>query len=279
MSSVQSRRQPPPPPPSAVSASRLSLSSAAAGSMAGSGHGSSVAASLPSAALSSSELSEWRHQSVPAVAATEASIRQQAVGKREELRQLVGVRYRVLLETADSIETMKAEGDMAQTDMLSIQAALAALRQLHTDSSTTTAATGSSPDEESSSASPLSSLRSLSSSPLSVLQSLRRRQWQAAVRQLIDSTAAATWLARHFPARRQPAHENAISGQTAAPAALPLAGRSSPLLSSQWRAVLQHRSSALAELPSLLCHHAIQALQADVILDVKVSHSVYGGCR
>ena len=224
-----------------------------------------------------------------------------ADGKREELRQLVGVRYRVLLETADSIERMKAEGAMATSDCDNIQVALEALHSLHlahtqpsgsasTDagkvgggsdgslvsSSTQSRAvsvslsdkaapafasvTAAPSSSRSSASSALSLLRSVSSAPLSLLQSARRRQWLSALAQLSDSRAVLQRLA---------STANDAGGGVPASRSTPLL-----LLSADWSHVLRHRSSALFSVPDALHHQAVQALHADVILDVQVHYTL-----
>ena len=253
---------------------------------------SSLALSLPSASLSVSELSEWRGSSVSSLSSSERSIRELASGKREELRQLVGVRYRVLLETADSIERMKVEGEMAHADIEHIQTALAVLHSLHARKTSSDAATPlaavpsgaerappASPAAPPSSSAPrassvslsdqtapvarlssLSLLRSVSSAPLSLLQAVRRRQWLSALSQLSDTTSLLQRLT-HLD------HDaNAAPGSGGSSSK-----RSLPLLSSDWSHVLHHRASALSSLPSLLFHHAVRALHADISLDVQVA--------
>ena len=242
------------------------------------------AAFLPCAALSAAELAEWRGASVSALSSREASIRQLAGAKREELRQLVGVRYRVLLETADSIERMKAEGGEAHSDILNIHAALAVLT-LHAaplpPAAGAAAGTAVTAAAASPSPSSLSLLRSLTCAPLTVLQAVRRRQWLSALVQLSESRAAVQRLANSLPQAGQsqqhslrrlgPDEPSSDASGGVTDTAPSSAAASFSLLHSQ--AVLQHRSNALSELPSLLYGQAVHALHAEVELDVQVSPS------
>jgi hypothetical protein len=68
--------------------------------------------------LTAQEREEWNTLSLSELIASEAAKRKLAEAKAEELRQLVGIRYRVLIHTADNISKMK---DTAEDSINTIQ--------------------------------------------------------------------------------------------------------------------------------------------------------------
>ena len=198
-----SSRRPPPLPRAATAAggqqplrqprqySQLSAAAAAADAAAASLSAPSTSAQAASPPLPADEQEEWRRLPVASLAALEAAQRQLAEQKREELRQLVGVRYRVLLETADSISCMQETGrDMAR-DMQEVQRTIAAMQaeqQTQTQQAAADAAAATASLSPSSSlASLLSAARLLLSAPSAVFAAVRRQDWLAAFSSLTEA--------------------------------------------------------------------------------------------
>ncbi|KAK9138998.1 hypothetical protein Sjap_009592 [Stephania japonica] len=97
-----------------------------------------VVASSPRSSDQSDAESLFRSKAISEIRNVEGATKKQIEEKKEELRQLVGNRYRDLIDSADSIVLMKSCCDSISSNISLIESGIQSLAQAHTSTSTST---------------------------------------------------------------------------------------------------------------------------------------------